>query len=84
MSIICVIDFENNAAKIVYSGQILCGTVKLVLSEPKTIRGIILTFTGKVLTYWPRGTGKHLSPYGQSKDFFLDRMYLIGSSHGKN
>lgn len=35
----CVIEFDNNAQKVFYGGQLLSGRVTLTLHKEKTVRG---------------------------------------------
>lgn len=80
----CVIEFDNNPAKVYYSGQLVCGTVQLSLNEKKDVRGVVLKIVGKAYVRWTEGYGQHRTTY-KGKELFLDKqIYLIGGNEGIN
>lgn len=79
----CVTEFENNPLKVVYSGQILRGTVDLTLTSEKIVRAVYIKIIGNAQTYWTEGTGDKRKSYKGSVEYLNDRVYLAGRSDGK-
>ncbi|XP_031632075.1 uncharacterized protein LOC116346272 [Contarinia nasturtii] len=42
----CFIEFENNPEKVVYTGTVAIGTVRLTLPEPITVRSVFIEISG--------------------------------------
>lgn len=78
----CDIDFENNPQKVIYAGQLLRGTVRLTLTEEKTVRGIYIRIDGKAYAHWSTGSGKNRRSYSGSEDYLTEKTYFLGGSEG--
>lgn len=78
MSATCVVDFENNPSKIVYTDQYLRGTVIMALTKTKTVRGVFMKITGKGQTHWTRSVGKQHKSYGGEEQYLDGKIYLAG------
>lgn len=77
----CRVEFENNPSRVIYSGQILRGTVHLVLTREKNVRGIYIRVVGQGHTYWTEGTGDDKKSYGGNEDYFNALVYLVGGNN---
>lgn len=84
MSTTCVVEFDNNPSKVFYSGQLVQGTVNLVLAKPMTIRSVFIKIKGEARSSWEEGTGNSHKTYTGSEDYFNERKYLVGSEYGKH
>lgn len=80
----CEINFENNPEKVLYTGQLLCGTINLTLTTEKTVRGVYILITGKAYCLWRKGSSKSRKTYTGSEDYINEKMYLYGDENGKN
>lgn len=63
----CKIEFENNPSQVVYSGQLLRGTVHLTLTSAKNIRGAYIKINGSAYAHWSEGIVQ--------KDKFIEFKY---------
>lgn len=80
----CVIELEStNQSQIIFSGQVLRGTVHLTLTNEKTIRGVLITFTGKAYCCWKKTYGKSTRVFKAEENHLNQQAYLIGSNNGK-
>lgn len=82
MSIACEIDFDNNPQKVLYAGQLLSGSVRLMLIEQKTIRSIYIRIYGKAFCQWALGGGDTHRLYTGSEDYLNEKTCLAGDSDG--
>lgn len=82
MSAICYIDFENSELNAFYAGQMLRGTVRLILTKKKTFRGIYIHIKGNAFVKWRMGNDKYCT-FG-TEDYLDEKMYLIGGMNGKS
>lgn len=80
MSVACEIDFENNPNKIIYTGQVVRGTVRLTLNEEKNVRGVYIRIYGKAYCRWTRRRGR--VTYVGKQNYLNETTYLIGAEEG--
>lgn len=80
----CVIEFENNPSKVVYSGQLLRGNVHLSLTGSKTVRGVYIKICGEGYCHWSTGSGKNRRSYTGKEDYLEERVYFMGGREGDN
>lgn len=80
----CVIEFENNPAKVYYTGQLICGNIYLSLNENRNVRGICVKIIGKAYVRWSEEYGENPSVYTGKEIFFDERIDLDGESNSKN
>lgn len=78
----CDIEFNNNPQKVLYAGQLLSGSVRLVLTEQKTVRGIYVRIIGKAYCHWTEGTGDNRKSYTGSEEYLNEKTYFVGGEHG--
>lgn len=78
----CEIGFENNPSKVVYSGQLLRGSVQLSLTESKTVRGVFIKICGEAYCHWTTGSGKNRKSYTGKEDYLQERTYFMGGREG--
>lgn len=79
MSATCDIDFENNARKIVYAGQLLRGTVRLNLLKKTDVLSVYIRINGKAYARWSHGKTTIVS----EENYLDERIYLVGSNEAK-
>lgn len=79
----CAVDFENNPAKVIYSGQLLRGTINLNLTQPKDVRGVYIRIKGDAYARWTQGSGDKRKTYTGAEDYLDEKTYLIGGEDGK-
>lgn len=77
----CGVEFENNPSRVIYSGQMLRGTVHLVLTSEKNVRGIYIRVTGQGHTHWTEGSGDSRKSYWGNEDYFNALFYLVGGNN---
>lgn len=78
MSTTCDIEFENNRLKIVYTGQVLRGTVRLNLMDTINVRSVYIRVNGKAFAQWRVGQS-----YTTAQEKCLDeKMQLAGDTIG--
>lgn len=77
----CFVKFENNPAKVCYSGQTFRGTVSLTLI--KNVREVYLKIIGEAYARWSKsgGDGGSKSFIGQ-EEYIDERIYLFTSING--
>lgn len=75
----CAIEFENNPAKVYYSGQLICGIVHLTLNEKKKVHDVSVKVFGKAYVCWPESNDQT----AHGKEIFFDkRIELNHESNG--
>lgn len=84
MSITCEIEFENNPFKVIYAGQLLRGTIRLGLTEEKTICGIFVKLSGKAYALWTQGCGDKRKTYTGKEEYLNAETCLVGGRDGKH
>lgn len=79
----CSIDFENNPQKVVYTGQLLRGTVKMELTNAKRVHGAYIRIYGEAYCHFSKKNyvGFMVGYTGQ-EDYFDQTTYLIGGRDG--
>lgn len=80
----CTIDFENSPIKVIYSGQLLRGTVHLKLSSEKHVREIFIKIVGKAQTCWSEDASSKKKTYKGNVEYLNDQVCLVGHTDGKN
>ncbi|XP_031628231.1 arrestin domain-containing protein 17-like [Contarinia nasturtii] len=86
----CVINFENNPDKVVYSNDLLHGNVQLRLTEAKTVRSVFIKFSGDSHTEWYIKKRDRSSNHNRTKrryyrgheNFLTKRISLAGGDNG--
>lgn len=76
------IDYENNPSGIFYAGTMLRGTVRMTLTDEKTVRGVYIRIYGKGYCKWSRGSGKSRVTYVGEEIYLDETTYLAGSAAG--
>lgn len=72
------VHFENNPQKVVFAGQLLCGTVRLICSEEKTIRGLFVDIHGEAYAQWSKKTGKTNTIYSGKEEYLNFNKNFFG------
>lgn len=80
----CEIEFENNPLKVVYSGQVLCGDVKLTQTELMKVRGVYIKICGEGYCHWTTGSGRNEKLYTGREDYIDKRICFIDGREGAN
>ena len=70
----CEFHFENNPRRIVYAGELLSGTVKLQVMNPKKVRNMYVCVKGVASTHW--------EDEFDMKMYLGQRKYLIDKTAG--
>lgn len=78
----CEIEFENNPIKVIYTGQLLRGNVRLTLTEEKNVRGVFVEIRGKAYAHWTQGSGDNRRSYTGNEDYLNERTYFVGGNSG--
>lgn len=69
----CEIEFDNNPLKVMYSGQVLRGNVKLTLTESIKVRCVYLKIVGEGYCHWTNeGTFTGRESYIDESRCFVD------------
>lgn len=74
----CDIELQNNASNIVYAGQEICGTVRLISTEEKHLRGVYIQIRGKGYCRWVQGRTTHVN----QANYLDEIIYFIGGENG--
>lgn len=78
----CEIEFENNPLKVVYTGQLLRGTVRLNLTEEKNVRGIYINIYGSAHVKWSKGSGNRRVTHTGKEEYLNEKTYFVGGPSG--
>lgn len=78
----CAIEFENNPARVYYSGQLICGIVDLTLNEKKKVQDVSIKLLGKAYVCWPESNDQSNTAYDGKQIFFDKRIELNHESNG--
>lgn len=78
----CEIEFDNNPAKVIYAGQLLRGTVRLTLTEQKSVRGVYIRILGTAYCHWSEGAGDNRKSYTGKEDYLNEKTYFVGGTSG--
>lgn len=74
----CNIEFENNPMKVVFAGQLLRGTVQLIVANQKNVCGVYVYIHGGASVQWKEGrrevTGNEV--------YLSQQMYFVGERNG--
>lgn len=74
----CEIDFDDNPMKIVFAGEMLCGTVRLKLTKEHCIRAIYIRINGHASVRMDDPTRS------ASRQTYLNKkMFLVRGNNGK-
>lgn len=76
----CEVELENNPLKVIYSGQVLRGTVNLTFTKEKVARGVYIRVTGQGYTHWTQAD----TAFASQEDYFNQLMYLVGGNNSKH
>lgn len=85
MATTCVVQFENNPSKVIYSGQLLRAVVNLTLTKPTTVHGIYVKLTGNAYAHWRGRRGSHRRgrrSFTRSEKYLDEQFYLLGGTSG--
>lgn len=77
MSSNCQIDFENNSVKVLYSGELLRGIVRIKLLEETLVRNIYVEILGEAYTNWTTFS----NAYECDEQYMNERTYFEGGSN---
>lgn len=80
----CVIEFENNPARVIYTGQILRGRVHLKLTKAKTLHGIYIKVVGSAKTHFKTHDSSKAATNKGKEEYLDERSYLVGAPNGKD
>lgn len=76
MSVECEVEFENSPSKVVSSGTLLIGNVKLRVNKKLFVKEIYIALIGSVEVHWAQGN----TAYSGNKDF----LYELCSHYHEN
>lgn len=79
----CTINFENNPMKVIYSNQMLRGTIHLNLTRTKNVRGVYICISGKASAKWEEyskssSDSHEWDTFKGKEDYLNERTYFIG------
>lgn len=75
----CEIDFENNPMKIVFAGELLCGSVRLTLTKEKHLRALYIRINGHASVRMDDPT----RGYNSGRQNYLNKaIYLVRGNDG--
>lgn len=80
MSVSCEIDFENNPMRVVSAGQLIRGTVHLILPEIKIVRGVYIQINGSALVRWTEGSGENQKEFSGTEEYLNELTYFVGGN----
>lgn len=86
MATTCVVEFENNPSKVIYSGQLLRALVTLTIVKPTIVHGIYVRLTGDAYAYWTgrrRSNRRRRKSFTRSEKYLDEQIYLVGGTSGK-
>ncbi|XP_031621629.1 uncharacterized protein LOC116339736 [Contarinia nasturtii] len=85
MTTICKIEFVDNPRKVVYAGQVLRGTVKLILTKVKKLRSLYIRIHGRAYVHWVDGTNdsRKVRVFTGNEDYFSERKSFVGGYSGE-
>lgn len=76
----CQLKLENNHLGFFYSGQVLSGSVELMLKKPMSCKGLRLTISGSADCKWKDTSDKGKSEAMKGRENYLQNVaYLFGS-----
>lgn len=75
----CEIDFDDNPMKIVFAGELLCGTVRIKLTKEQGVRAIYLRINGHASVRMDDPTNS-----SNRQTYFNKKIYLVRGNNGKN
>lgn len=78
----CDVVFENNPMKVLYSGQLLRGTVRINMTGEKKVRGIFIEIDGIGYARWSRSAGKSRKFHTGNEIYLNERTYFVGGTSG--
>lgn len=74
----CEIDFDDNPMKIVFAGELMCGTVRIKLTKEQGIRSIYLRINGHASVRMDNQT------HNADRQTYLNKkIYLVRGNNGK-
>lgn len=76
----CEIDFDNYDTGAIYSGQLLRGTVQLIITSQKSVRGIYVEICGEAFAEWTPNTRK--TAVAAQHVHLNEKQYFINGSNG--
>lgn len=76
----CKIDFENYATGAIYSGQLLRGTVRLIITSPKSVRGVYVQICGEAFAEWTPNTRK--TAVAAQHEHLNEKQYFVDGTNG--
>lgn len=81
MSFECVIEFDNNPSKVVYTGQLLRGKVQLNLANEKSVRCVYIKIKGEATVRLSTGSGRRRRTHLGKEEYLNDQTYFVGSEN---
>lgn len=81
MSTTCIVSthFENNPQKVVFAGQLLRGTVRLICSEEKSVQRLFIDVHGEAYAQWNKKNGKRSVSYSGKKKYLSFNKTFLGN-----
>lgn len=77
---ICLIEFENNPEKVVYTGTTVTGTVRLTLPEQITVRCVYIKISGVAHAKKTKRRGKFCRKYKCDRVYSNHKKIFVGNS----
>lgn len=75
----CIVYFDNNPNRIVYTDQYLRGTVILTLTKTKKLHGVYMKITGKGHAQWKEKYGERYqnAAFGGDEEYLYEKIDLV-------
>lgn len=77
---VCEIEFENYANGAIYTGQLLRGTVRLILPSQKSVRGVYVQICGEAFAEWTPKTQK--TAVAAQTVHLNEKLYFVDGNRG--
>lgn len=77
---VCEIVFENYVNGVIYSGQLLHGTVRLILPSQKSVRAVYVQFCGEAFAEWTPKS--HRTAIAAQHVHLNEKQYFIDGNNG--
>lgn len=75
----CDIELQSNGSNAVHTGQELCGTVRLTLTEEQHLHGIYIQIDGKGFCQWL----EYKETFTGRADYLNEIIYFVGGPNGR-
>lgn len=81
METTCEIEFENNPAKVFYSGTVLRGVATLSLPSARTVNSIYFHFDGRAAAQWVDYGGEQPVSHTGKETYLNRKLFIEQSEH---